>query len=358
MENLVNRIRDFYKNKTILVTGHTGFKGSWLVQILLNFECNIVGYSLNPPTTPNLYSLLSHDERIESVINDVRNYKKLERCISKYKPDIIFHLAAQPLVRESYKDPLYTYKTNILGTLNILEIIRNTNFVKSFINITTDKVYNNREWVWGYREYEELDGFDPYSNSKSISELITNTYRRSFLNRDNIAVSTVRAGNVIGGGDFSLDRIIPDCVRAAYNKQDIIIRNPNSVRPYQHVLESLFAYIYLGMEQTKEIKLQGAYNIGPHEQDAITTGNLANLFCDFYGNGISWVTKAENDSPHESNYLKLDISKIKNNLGWEPKLTINEAMKFTVEWYKAFNDNKASIPSVTNNQIIKYMEML
>ena len=233
---------DFYKNKKILITGHTGFKGSWLCKILLESGADVTGYSLEVPDS-SLFNKINLNAQMKSIIGDIRDFEKLEKIFRQTNPEIVFHLAAQPIVRESYENPMYTYETNVMGTVNILECVRNQLSVKSVLNVTTDKVYKNNEWEWGYRENEELDGFDPYSNSKSCSELITNTYKRSFFENRQIGVSTARAGNVIGGGDFAKDRIIPDCVRAAINKKNIIVRNPNSIRPYQHVLEPLFAYL-------------------------------------------------------------------------------------------------------------------
>ena len=251
--------RNFYKNKTILVTGHTGFKGSWLTRVLLTLGSRVVGYSLTPPTDPNLFTIAKLENSITSVVGDIRDYEHLQSVFSKYQPELVIHLAAQPLVLESYKNPKYTYETNVMGTVNLLECIRNTPSVKSVLNVTTDKVYKNKEWCWGYREDEQLDGFDPYSNSKSCSELVTHSYINSFFSNSNrkIAISTARAGNVIGGGDFSGNRIIPDCVRSVELCKDMIIRNPNSIRPYQHVLEPIFAYLMIVANQCDDIKYQG-----------------------------------------------------------------------------------------------------
>ena len=234
-----------YKGKSVFVTGHTGFKGSWLCKILSGAGAVVTGYSLNPPTEPSLFEIAGIASDITSVIGDIRDYKSLKAAFDKAQPEIVLHLAAQPIVRDSYKEPAYTYETNVMGTVNILECVRNSDCVKSFLNVTTDKVYLNKEWAWGYRENEELDGFDPYSNSKSCSELVTHSYKNSFFSDGKVAVSTARAGNVIGGGDFANDRIIPDCIRAAQKHEDIIVRNPFSTRPYQHVLEPLFAYLMI-----------------------------------------------------------------------------------------------------------------
>ena len=244
----------FYKNKTILVTGHTGFKGTWLCKILINAGANVIGYSLDAPTDPNLFSLAKIENKMTSIIGDIRDYKKLKNVFDTYKPELVIHLAAQPIVRDSYKNPLYTYETNVMGTANILECVRLTESVKSFLNVTTDKVYlNDDTHDHPFKEDEMLDGFDPYSNSKSCSELVTHSYKKSFFADKRCAISTARAGNVIGGGDFANDRIIPDCIRAIENNEDIIVRNPYSTRPYQHVLEPLYIYLEILEKQYKDI---------------------------------------------------------------------------------------------------------
>lgn len=351
-------VLNFYKNKKIFITGHTGFKGSWLCEILLTIGVpgeNITGYSLKPNTNPNLFDICNLNQRISSFIGDIRDLDKLCDVMNKVKPDVVFHLAAQPLVRDSYKNPRYTYETNVMGTVNILESIRNTSNIKSFLNITTDKVYRNNEWCWGYREDEYLDGYDPYSNSKSCSELVTATYKRSFFDDGNVAISTARAGNVIGGGDFAIDRIIPDCARAAAENKDIIIRNPNSIRPYQHVLEPLFAYLLIAKKQYEDISFAGNYNIGPNESDFITTSKLASLFCDCWGENLSWENKSDG-GPHEANFLKLDCAKIKNKFGWTPKLNAKQAVIKTALWYKAYFENK-DVQSLIEEQIKEYMSI-
>lgn len=244
----------FYKGKKVFVTGHTGFKGSWLCKMLANAGAIVTGYSLNPPTSPSLFEIARIEQDVHSVIGDIRDFNTLKAAFDEAQPEIVLHLAAQPIVRDSYKDPAYTYETNVMGTVNILECVRTSNCVKSFLNVTTDKVYLNKEWAWGYRENEELDGYDPYSNSKSCSELVTHSYKNSFFGDDRVAISTARAGNVIGGGDFANDRIIPDCIRAAIKREDIVVRNPFSTRPYQHVLEPLYAYLMIAAMQYQDIK--------------------------------------------------------------------------------------------------------
>lgn len=270
----------FYKNKHVFITGHTGFKGTWLCKILVQAGAIVTGYSLEAPTQPNLFEVSGVEKQITSIIGDIRDFNHLKKAFDQAKPEIVLHLAAQPLVRDSYEKPAYTYETNVMGTVNILECIRQSNCVKSFLNVTTDKVYHNNEWVWGYRENEPLDGFDPYSNSKSCSELVTHSYKNSFFADGKVAISTARAGNVIGGGDFSANRIIPDCVRAAEQKKVMIVRNPHSTRPYQHVLEPLFAYLMIAQKQYEDGHFAGWYNVGPDDCDCLTTGELVTLFCD------------------------------------------------------------------------------
>ncbi len=331
----MNFDKDFYKGKKVLVTGHTGFKGTWLCKILTIMGADVVGYSLQPPTVPSLFEISNIEKSIKSIIGDIRDYSCLKKVFDETQPEIVFHLAAQPIVRDSYKDPAYTYEVNVMGTVNILECIRNTNCVKSFLNVTTDKVYLNKEWEWGYRENEELDGYDPYSNSKSCSELVTHSYKNSFFNDGKIAISTARAGNVIGGGDFANDRIVPDCVRAAINKEDIIVRNPYSTRPYQHVLEPLFAYLMIAAKQYENIEYAGYYNVGPDDQDCFQTGALVELFVKHWGEGLKWINRYDG-GPHEANFLKLDCSKLKSTFGWRPRWNLDKAIEMVVEWNKCW----------------------
>ena len=332
----MNGIDNFYKGKRVFITGHTGFKGSWLSKVLINEGAILHGYSLGLVTNPSLFEIAEIDNLMSSTFSDVRNYDVLQKVFNSFKPEIVFHLAAQPIVRTSYQDPKTTYETNVLGTVNILECVRKSDCVKSFINITTDKVYQNKEWEWGYREDEPLDGYDPYSNSKSCSDLITNSYKRSFFQEKKIAISTVRAGNVIGGGDFAKDRIIPDCVRSVMEGKDIIVRNPHSVRPYQHVLDPLFAYLLLAKRQYEDISFAGSYNVGPNEEDCYSTGRLVQLFVDKWGDDTRWINKSEINAPHEASFLKLDCSRIKNKLGWMPKWNLTNAVEKTIEWTKSW----------------------
>lgn len=328
----------FYRGKKVFVTGHTGFKGSWLCKMLASVGAEVTGYSLNPPTTPALFEIAGLDKDIHSVIGDVRDYKRLKKIFDEAQPEIVLHLAAQPIVRDSYKNPSYTYETNVMGTVNILECVRNSSCVKSFLNVTTDKVYLNREWAWGYRENEKLDGYDPYSNSKSCSELVTHSYKNSFFRDGTVAISTARAGNVIGGGDFANDRIIPDCVRAAIKHEDIIVRNPFSTRPYQHVLEPLYVYLMIAAMQYQDIKYAGYYNVGPDDRDCFQTGALVDLFVKHWGDAIRWID-CYDSGPHEANFLKLDCSKLKNTFGWKPHWDLDRAIEKVVEWSKCWIEN-------------------
>lgn len=346
---------EYYKGKRVLVTGHTGFKGSWLSSILKMAGAEVIGYSLKPEKNLNLFDIIKVKEDMVSINGDIRDLEHLMAVFKKYEPEYVFHLAAQPIVLEGYKNPVYTYETNVMGTVNFLECVRKTESVRSVLNVTTDKVYENKEWQWGYRENDPLNGFDPYSNSKSCSELVTNSYIRSFFyERENLAVSTVRAGNVIGGGDFADNRIIPDCIRDTLNNKEILIRNPYSIRPFQHVLEALSAYLLIAKEQDLNKKIAGSYNIGPKEEDCITTGKLADYFCATWGGNAKWYTQIK-EGVHEAQFLKLDCSKIKNTLNWKQKWNIEQAIQKTVEWTKKYKD-KEDIKQFTESQIKEYFE--
>ena len=323
----------FYRGKNVFVTGHTGFKGSWLCRMLAGAGASVTGFSLEPPTEPSLFRIAGIEKDVRSVIGDVRDQAALKTAFDEAQPEIVLHLAAQPIVRESYRNPAYTYETNVMGTVNLLECVRNGSSVRSFLNVTTDKVYRNREWVWGYRETDELDGLDPYSNSKSCSELVTHSYRNSFFADGRVAVSTARAGNVIGGGDFASDRIIPDCVRAAVRGEPIVVRNPYSTRPYQHVLEPLYAYLMIAARQMQDGRCAGYYNVGPDDADCFQTGALVELFVRQWGEGMEWVDRSDG-GPHEAGFLKLDCSLLKNTFGWKPRWNLENAVAMTVEWSK------------------------
>lgn len=337
----------------MLVTGNTGFKGAWLTRMLTLFGAEVTGFALEPPTDPSLFRILRLEETVDQVYGDVRDLPRLAETFRRARPEIVLHLAAQPIVLESYRDPVGTYGTNVMGTVNVLECVRLTDSVRSVVNVTTDKVYLNREWEYGYRETDRLDGFDPYSNSKSCSELVTASYRRSFFEdgERKCAVSTCRAGNVIGGGDFAKDRIVPDCVRAALAGEPVILRNPYSTRPYQHVADPLLVYLTVAMEQWEAPELAGSYNVGPDDRDCAETGRLASLFCEEWGHGMEWKTNRKR-GPHEANFLKLDCSKIKRTFGWKPRLHIEDAVEKTVEWTKAWRDG-ADMRAVTDRQIWK-----
>lgn len=345
---------DFYNGKSVLITGHTGFKGAWLSRMLLLSGAQVTGYALKAPTKPNLFSVLGLNREIRSVEGDIRDREKLDKIVKETRPEVVLHLAAQPIVRESYKNPVDTYETNVMGTVNLLECIRRTDTVRSFLNVTTDKVYKNHEWEWGYRETDELDGYDPYSNSKSCSELVTHSYKSSFLDERGVAVSTARAGNVIGGGDFAADRIIPDCVRAVSQGMKIPVRNPHSTRPYQHVLEPLAAYLMIAMEQYGHQELAGAYNVGPGDRDCITTGELADLFCGAWKQGAAWENLFAG-GPHEATFLKLDCSRIRTVFGWTPRWQVNTAVEKTVQWYQAYQAGEDMI-RFTDSQIRIYQK--
>lgn len=322
----------FYRGRKVLVTGHTGFKGAWLCKMLVQLGANVTGYALESPTVPNLFDMLKMNKHMVSHIGNVCDLNYLAKVFNECKPEIVFHLAAQPLVRESYINPVDTYQTNVMGTVNLLECVRNISCVKSVIIVTTDKVYQNNEWAWGYRETDRLNGHDPYSNSKSCTELITDSYNKVFLKDRHIAVSTLRAGNVIGGCDFAKDRIIPDCVRAVQTNDTIIIRNPNSIRPYQHVLEPLVVYLKLAALQYSNASFCGAYNIGPDDSDCVTTQQLVELFIKNWH--CNYEIKQDLTSYHEANFLKLDSSKIKRALNWQPLWNIQTAVEKTVEGYR------------------------
>lgn len=345
----------FYKGKRVLVTGHTGFKGAWMCRVLVDAGAILTGYSLEAPTQPNLFALAGVEDNMTSIIGDVRDLAHLTEVFDQAQPELVLHLAAQPIVRTSYEQPVYTYETNVMGTVNILECVRTHPCVKSFLNVTTDKVYENKEWAWGYRENEPLDGYDPYSNSKSCSELVTHSYKSSFFQDGRTAISTARAGNVIGGGDFARDRIIPDCVRAAADKQPIIVRNPYSTRPYQHVLEPVMAYLMIAQKQYEDPAFAGWYNVGPDDCDCVTTGELTTLFCRAWGDGMTWENRSEANAPHEANFLKLDCSKIKTTFGWKPRWHMQEAIQKTVEWSKVWMDG-GDVPAVMRKQIREFEE--
>ena len=340
----------FYKGKKVLITGHTGFKGSWMSALLVNAGAEVIGYSLDES---ELFGLSGVRDQITHIKGDVRDLSGLKAVFEEYKPEIVIHMAAQPLVRFSYEEPVLTFETNVMGTVNILECVRLNPCVKSFLNVTTDKVYENKEREQGYTEDEPLDGFDPYSNSKSCSELVTHSYKKSFFSSGSVAISTARAGNVIGGGDFARDRIIPDCVSAAINGEDIIVRNPYSIRPYQHVLEPVCAYLMIASKQYDDISFSGYYNVGPDDKDCVRTGELADLFVKHWGEGLKWIDRYDG-GPHEATFLKLDCTKLKNTFGWSPKWDIDKAVEKTVEWTRNRNSG-GNVRECMDKQIREYI---
>lgn len=357
---------DFYKGRKVLVTGHTGFKGTWMCMLLVQAGAHVTGYALKPPTDPSVFALSGVEQRIHSVFGDIRDLSYLQKVFDEVQPEVVIHMAAQPIVRESYRNPVYTYEVNVMGTVNILECVRTHPCVQSFVNVTTDKVYLNKEWEWGYRENEELNGYDPYSNSKSCSELATSSYRNSFFRqngKDNVsgiqqtAISTARAGNVIGGGDFAADRIVPDCIRAVLEGRPIIVRNPYSTRPYQHVLEPVAVYLMLAARQWENPCYAGCYNVGPDDTDCYTTGELVALFCEKWNRATGQQAIWQNEydgGPHEANFLKLDCSKLKGTFGWRPVWNLEQAMDKIVEWTAAYR-NGADIEKLMNGQIEEFI---
>lgn len=345
---------DFFRGKRVLLTGHTGFKGSWMSAVLTNVGAEVIGYSSCATEGTRLFDLCGVRDQIVHIKGDVRDLEHLKAAFREYQPEIVIHMAAQPIVRESYRNPVATYETNVMGTVHLLECTRLNPCVKSFLNVTTDKVYRNMEWVWGYREGDSLDGFDPYSNSKSCSELVTDSYRRSFFADGRTAVSTARAGNVIGGGDFAPDRIIPDCVRAALERRTILVRNPRSTRPYQHVLEPVFAYLLIARAQYLDSAAAGAYNVGPDDADCFQTGALVDLFVRRWGEDLRWEACPDN-GPHEANFLKLDCSKIKSALDWAPRWNLQTAVEKVVEWTKCWRSG-GDVRGCMDRQIREYCE--
>ena len=343
----------FYKGKKVFITGHTGFKGSWMSVVLTNAGARVIGYSSCKNQNERLFDLCGIKDQIIHIKGDVRDYSALLTAIQNYEPEIVIHMAAQPIVRESYRDPLGTYSTNVMGTVNVLEAIRTVSSVRSFLNVTTDKVYENKEWAWGYRENEPLDGFDPYSNSKSCSELVTHSYKNSFFSDGHTAISTARAGNVIGGGDFAADRIIPDCIRAIMHGEKIVVRNPYSTRPYQHVLEPVLAYLIIAAKQYEAPSFSGWYNVGPDDRDCFQTGALVDLFVKHWGENAEWIN-CHDGGPHEANFLKLDCSKLKNTFGWAPRWDLETAVVKVIEWTKVWSSG-GNVRAVMDQQINEYL---
>ena len=352
---MIENLKDFYKNKKIFITGHNGFKGTWLTVLLSLLGAKVCGYSLKSDEEHPMFDIIGGKDLCLDNNGDIRDYENLYKVFSDFKPEIVFHLAAQPIVLKGYDSPAYTYETNVMGTVNILECARKCGGVQSILNVTTDKVYKNNDSGNAFRENDALGGFDPYSNSKSCSELVTETYKNCFLTDMGTAVSTARAGNVIGGGDFAENRIIPDCVKAALTGNDVVVRNEFSIRPYQHVLEPLYAYLKIASLAYKDIKFADNYNVGPDKTDCVNTGTLALLFCKAWGEGLKWINKTVQGAPKEAGFLILDNSKIKNELGIKPVTGIEEAVKLTADWFKAYR-NKTDMKTVTALQAEEFLK--
>ena len=351
----MSKFNNIYQDKKVFLTGHTGFKGSWLALWLTKLGAKVCGYSLVPNTSPSMFGELNIQDKIEkSIIGDILDYKKLEQSINEFQPDIVFHLAAQPLVRLSYQEPIMTYQTNVIGSLNVLEASRHCPSVKAFVNVTTDKCYENKEIERGYKEDEPMGGYDMYSSSKGCVEIMSSSFRRSFLQDENsMAMATARAGNVIGGGDWALDRLIPDCIRSINNNEKIEIRNPIAVRPWQHVLEPLSGYLLLGQKLLEEgKKYADGFNFGPNEDSVLKVADVAQKVIENYEKGEIFIHKKDN--LHEANLLMLNIDKAFEVLNWKPTLNADEAIKNTVEWYKHFYNRDVNMLDFTIKQIEEF----
>ncbi|PIP39242.1 CDP-glucose 4,6-dehydratase [Candidatus Desantisbacteria bacterium CG23_combo_of_CG06-09_8_20_14_all_40_23] len=343
--NMDKLFQGIFKGKVVLVTGHTGFKGAWLSLWLKELGARVIGYSLPPPTTPSLFETIRLNEHITNIIGNILDYERLLSVLEEYQPEIVFHLAAQSLVRVSYEEPRLTYETNVMGTVNILETIRKCKSVQAGVIITSDKCYENREWYWGYRENEPMGGYDPYSNSKACSELITTSYRKSFFNPNeyhihHVGLASARAGNVIGGGDWAQDRLIPDCIRSILRGEKIIIRNPNAIRPWQHVLEPLSGYLLLAQKlYSNDSQYAEGWNFGPDDTDAKPVEWIVQRLCAKWGESASYKLD-DREHPHEAHYLKLDCSKAKTELDWYPRWDIEKAIDSIIEWTHAYKKNE------------------
>ena len=350
----------FWQGKKVFLTGHTGFKGSWLCMWLHQLGAEVTGYALIPPTEPSLFELCRVGELVDSVIADVRDGEKLAAAMLDAAPEIVIHMAAQPLVRDSYKNPVETYAINVMGTVNLLEAVRRCKSVKAVVNVTTDKCYENREWVWGYRENEPMGGYDPYSSSKGCSELVTAAYRNSYFNPADyaghgVAVAMARAGNVIGGGDWACERLIPDCVRALLDGEKIIIRNPHAIRPWQHVLEPLSGYLLLARNLYEHgTEYAAGWNFGPGDDDARPVEWIVKKMCAKWGSGAEYKID-DGEHPHEAHYLKLDCSKARAELGWQPRWNLETAIDKIVQWTNAYRE-KGQMREVCLAQIRHYLE--
>lgn len=359
MENLdlSAGVGSFYAGKTVLVTGHTGFKGAWLCRVLQLAGARVAGLALAPDTTPNLFEAAEIARDMSSTSGDVRRLETVRAAIDTFQPEIVFHLAAQALVRRSYREPLDTYSTNVMGTANVLEACRGAKRLRAIVIVTTDKCYENRDWAWGYREDDRLGGVDPYSSSKACAELVTAAYRRSFFSgAGEAAIASARAGNVIGGGDWCEDRLVPDIVRGVSRDEPIVIRNPRSTRPWQHVLEPLFGYLLLGRRLWERADgLAPSYNFGPRDDDVVDVGWIARRLIELMGRGTLETPPPRGDEPHEAHVLKLDISRARADLGWQPRIDVEQALGLTAEWYRAYLDDPGSARSNLDAQIRSFV---
>jgi CDP-glucose 4,6-dehydratase len=359
MEGVVMQSTTFWRGKKVFVTGHTGFKGSWLTLWLRALGANVTGYALAPDTTPNLFELARVADGIDSVISDIRDRHAVLNAMKAASPEIVIHMAAQPLVRESYASPVETYETNVMGTVHVLEAVRHVPGVKSVVIVTTDKCYENHEWEWGYRENEAMGGYDPYSSSKGCAELVTSAYRRSFFNPSTyathgVAIASARAGNVIGGGDWATDRLIPDIMRAIMREERVRIRSPHAIRPWQHVLEPLSGYLLLAEKLYSEPRYAEAWNFGPNDADARPVQAIVERLTSQWGDGASWALDGD-EHPHEATFLKLDCSKARNRLGWQPRWNLERALDEIVAWYKAAA-RQEDMRAVTLEQIDQFTQ--
>lgn len=350
-----------WKGRRVFLTGHTGFKGSWLALWLIRLGAQIRGYAFDPCTEPNLFDLLFVRKVLDDIRGDVRDHSKVEASMTEFRPEVVFHLAAQPLVRRSYADPLGTYSTNVMGTAHVLEAVRKTPSVRAVVCVTTDKCYQNQEWIWPYRETDPLGGYDPYASSKACAEIVTAAYRTSFfpidrLEEHHVAVATARAGNVMGGGDWSEDRLIPDLIRGFRSRCPVLIRRPDAIRPWQHVLEPLHGYITLAEQLlTQPAKFAAAFNFGPCDDDIWPVGRIASKLVQIWGDGAAW-TRAPLPGVHEDHVLRLDASKARVELGWKPRLNIEAALEWTTAWYRAWNDGE-NVADFSKGQIIEYEKL-
>ena len=353
-------IPSFWKGKRVLLTGHTGSKGSWWSLWLQSMGAQVVGYALAPPTNPSLFEVAEVGKGMTSVIGDIRDLAQMKKVFAEHQPEVVIHMAAQPLVRYSYIDPVETYSTNVMGTVNLLEAVRNTASVKAVVNVTTDKCYENREWAWGYRENEAMGGYDPYSSSKGCAELVTAAYRNSYFHPDKyqthgVAIASGRAGNVIGGGDWAEDRLIPDIMRAITDGKPVLIRNPHATRPWQHVLEPLSGYLILAQKLYEDgASYAEGWNFGPNDEDAKPVQWIVEKLTQTWGEGASWILDG-GDHPHEAHYLKLDCSKAKARLDWHPHWHLEETLEAIIEWQRAYRDGK-NMQALTLRQISAYSD--